>query len=122
VNGSAQPVIVHVIYSAQGGRKAGPLIKETILLQAINLARKLDSFSDHWALPVAATMNDYEVVRVEGEFVWRSHSDATTCSWCWTANSISNYVTRRGDAQTGRAVRHAQGVEHRPAARRARLE
>jgi mannose-6-phosphate isomerase-like protein (cupin superfamily) len=21
-------------------------------------------------------MNDYEVVRVEGEFVWRSHSDA----------------------------------------------
>ena len=47
---------------------------------AINLARKLDSFSDQWAPRVVALMNDYEVmvVRVEGEFVWHGPGDSDT--------------------------------------------
>ncbi len=43
----------------------------------VNLAKKLDSFSDHWAPRIVAKYNgnDIMVVRVEGEFVWHKHDD-----------------------------------------------
>ena len=45
--------------------------------RAVNLAQKLDSFSDQWAPKVVASYNgnDVCVVRVEGEFVWHRHAD-----------------------------------------------
>ena len=45
--------------------------------QAINLARKLALFDEHWAPRVVAEMNDYQfkLVKLEGEFVWHRHED-----------------------------------------------
>jgi mannose-6-phosphate isomerase-like protein (cupin superfamily) len=44
---------------------------------AINLAKKLAGFSQHWSPRVVAEMNDYQfkLVKMQGEFVWHSHED-----------------------------------------------
>jgi len=43
---------------------------------AINLARKLSLFTDHWSPKVIAELNDYQVklVKIQGEFVWHTHA------------------------------------------------
>lgn len=44
---------------------------------AINLAQKLATFSEHWSPRVIAEMNDYQfkLVKLEGDFVWHTHAD-----------------------------------------------
>ena len=87
---------------------------------SINLARKLDSFSDHWAPRVVATMNDYEVmvVRVEGEFVWHSHPDTDDLFLVLDGEldiELRDAVVTLGP---GELYVVPKGVEHRPVARR----
>jgi mannose-6-phosphate isomerase-like protein (cupin superfamily) len=45
--------------------------------EAINLARKLATFAEHWSPRVVAEMNDYQfkLVKLQGDFVWHSHAD-----------------------------------------------
>lgn len=45
--------------------------------EAIDLATKLSSFSEHWSPKVVGQLNDYEIklVKLQGEFVWHSHPD-----------------------------------------------
>lgn len=45
--------------------------------QAIDIAEKLASFSEHWSPKVVTRLNDYEIklVKVQGEFTWHSHDD-----------------------------------------------
>ncbi len=45
--------------------------------EAVDLAKKLSLFSEHWSPKVVARLNDYEikVVKVKGEFVWHTHED-----------------------------------------------
>ncbi len=45
--------------------------------EAINLADKLKTFSDHWAPRIVAGFNGHDVmvVKVQGEFVWHAHPD-----------------------------------------------
>jgi mannose-6-phosphate isomerase-like protein (cupin superfamily) len=46
-------------------------------MAAINLAEKLNTFSDLWSPRVVAEMNDYQfkLAKLEGEFVWHNHED-----------------------------------------------
>ena len=46
-------------------------------MSAVNLAEKLDSFSEHWSPRVVADFNGHDVmvVKVKGEFNWHSHPD-----------------------------------------------
>ena len=94
------------------------------MTDAINLARKLDSFSDHWAPRVVATMNDYEVmvVRVEGEFVWHSHSDTDDLFLVLEGEldiEMRDAVVTLGP---GELYVVPKGIEHRPAARRGEVK
>ncbi len=43
----------------------------------VNLAAKLDMFSEHWAPKTVAQMNGYgfKLVKVEGDFVWHAHEN-----------------------------------------------
>ena len=45
--------------------------------EPIDLASKLQLFSDHWTPKVVAAMNDYEfkLVKLQGEFTWHDHKD-----------------------------------------------
>lgn len=46
-------------------------------MQAVNLAEKLATFSDHWQPRTVATFNGHDVmvVKVQGEFRWHEHAD-----------------------------------------------
>ncbi len=46
-------------------------------MSAINLRKKLASFSDHWSPKVVSRFNGHDVmvVKVKGEFNWHSHAD-----------------------------------------------
>lgn len=45
--------------------------------EAVRLAEKLATFSDHWSPKVVASFNGHDVmvVKVKGAFVWHSHPD-----------------------------------------------
>ena len=45
--------------------------------QVINLAAKLDTFTEHWSPRTVGLFNGHDlmVVKVKGEFVWHSHAD-----------------------------------------------
>ncbi len=49
------------------------------IMNAINLADKLSTFSEYWQPRVVGSFNahDLMVVKVKGEFVWHKHDD--TC-------------------------------------------
>lgn len=46
--------------------------------QAINLADKLATFSEHWQPRTVGRFNGHDlmVVKVQGEFVWHAHADS----------------------------------------------
>jgi hypothetical protein len=50
---------------------------------AINLAEKLDQFSDYWSPRTVAQLNQYDimVVKAHGEFVWHQHDDTARLPW-----------------------------------------
>jgi mannose-6-phosphate isomerase-like protein (cupin superfamily) len=45
--------------------------------RVVDLADKLDLFSEHWSPKVVARLNDYEIklAKLKGEFVWHTHDD-----------------------------------------------
>jgi len=47
------------------------------MTEPINLAAKLDQFTEHWSPRTVSTFNGHDVmvVKVLGEFVWHSHDD-----------------------------------------------
>ena len=45
--------------------------------RVVDIAQKLDLFSEHWSPKVVARLNDYEIklAKLKGEFVWHDHPD-----------------------------------------------
>jgi mannose-6-phosphate isomerase-like protein (cupin superfamily) len=86
--------------------------------QAVDLAEKLSSFSDHWSPKVVARMNDYEikVVKVQGEFTWHSHAD--TDELFFVIEGELTIQLRDGDVSVGAGQLFVvpRGVEHCPRA------
>ena len=46
-------------------------------MTAINLSKKLETFSEYWSPKIVSSFNGHDVmvVKVKGEFVWHSHDD-----------------------------------------------
>jgi mannose-6-phosphate isomerase-like protein (cupin superfamily) len=85
----------------------------------INLADKLDSFSDQWAPRIVARYNDHEVrlVRVEGEFIWHQHDDTDELFLVIEGELDIEFRGRVVSLKPGELIVVPRGVEHRPAAR-----
>jgi mannose-6-phosphate isomerase-like protein (cupin superfamily) len=91
--------------------------------QAIDLAGKLELINDRWQPRVIAEMNDYQfkVVKVEGEFVWHTHSD-TDETFIVLDGELR--IEFRGDTagegsitlRPGQMAVVPKGVEHKPIA------
>ena len=86
--------------------------------QAINFAKKLGLFSDHWNPRVIAEMNDYQfkLAKLEGEFVWHDHTDTDE-----TFIVLEGELTielRDGSVvlKAGEMFVVPKGVEHKPVA------
>ena len=90
----------------------------------VNLAEKLEGFSDHWAPRIVARYNDNEIclVRVEGEFVWHHHDD--TDDFFLVLDGELDIELRDGTVTLGPGELFVvpRGVEHRPVARRGEVK
>ena len=51
-------------------------------MPVVDLNQKLTTFSDRWAPKIVEKFNGHDVmvVKVKGEFVWRSHADTDISS------------------------------------------
>ena len=90
----------------------------------VNIPEKLDTFSDQWAPKIVARYNDNEVclVRVEGEFVWHSHSDTDDLFLVLDGELDIELRDRTVTLGPGELFVVPKGVEHRPVARRGEVK
>ena len=87
-------------------------------MQAINLARKLATFSDHYEPRTVAQLNDLDimVVKLKGPFVWHKHDD--TDDFFLVLAGALDIELRDGTVhlEAGEMFIVPKGVEHRPVA------
>jgi mannose-6-phosphate isomerase-like protein (cupin superfamily) len=87
-------------------------------VQAINLASKLSTFSEHWQPRVVGQFNgnDLMVVKAKGEFVWHKHED--TDDFFLVLKGSLDIHLRDGVVTLGPGEMFVvpKGVEHRPVA------
>ncbi|HTT99957.1 MAG TPA: cupin domain-containing protein [Rhizomicrobium sp.] len=88
------------------------------MTQAIRLADKLNTFTDHWSPKIVSQFNGHDVmvVKVKGEFVWHSHPD--TDDFFLVLKGALTIQLRDGDVHLGPGDLYVvpKGVEHRPVA------
>jgi mannose-6-phosphate isomerase-like protein (cupin superfamily) len=86
--------------------------------QVINLAAKLDTFTEHWSPRTVGLFNGHDlmVVKVKGEFVWHSHAD--TDDFFLVLSGVLKVEMRDHTAElkAGEMYVVPQGVEHRTVA------
>ena len=89
-------------------------------MSVINLSKKFEKFSDHWAPKVIAEMNDYQfkLVKVEGEFVWHSHEDTDEIFIVLDGELAIEFRDKSISLKKGEMVVVPRGVEHRPSAKK----
>lgn len=88
-------------------------------MSAINLAGKLEQFSDHWSPKVVGAFNGHDlmVVKVEGEFVWHTHPDTDDFFMVLKGEIDIEMRDRTVTLHEGEVFVVPKGVEHRPIAR-----
>ncbi len=88
------------------------------MVEAVNLARKLSLFSDHWSPKIVGELNDayIKLVKVKGEFVWHSHTDEDELFLVVKGHLLIKL--RDGDIHLdeGELAVIPRGVEHMPVA------
>lgn len=93
-------------------------------MEQVNLRDKLDNFSDHWSPRIVTTMNDHDimVVRVQGEFVWHSHTDTDDFFFVLEGELEIELRDRTITLRPEELYVVPKGVEHRPVARRGEVQ
>ena len=86
--------------------------------QPINLARKLEGFSDHWAPKNIAQMNDYQLklVKFKGEFVWHAHADTDEVFLVLDGAMTIHFRDEDVSVGPGELFVVPKGVEHKTSA------
>ena len=90
----------------------------------INLAEKLDQFSEHWSPKIVARYNDNEVrlVKTDGEFVWHKHDETDELFLILEGEFDMDFRDRTVTVGPGELLIVPRGTEHRPAARRGEVK
>ena len=87
-------------------------------MPAIDLSKKLKTFSDHWAPKIVSQFNGHDVmvVKAKGEFVWHSHAE--TGDFFLVLQGTLKIEMKQGDVilNAGDLYVVPKGVEHRPVA------
>ena len=88
-------------------------------MKAINLAQKLETFSEHWQPRTVATFNGHDVmvVKVKGEFNWHEH--ANTDDFFLVLNGSITIRMQEGDVTLGPGELFVvpKGAQHCPVAK-----
>ena len=90
----------------------------------VNLAEKLDAFSEHWSPKIVARYNDNEVrlVKTDGEFVWHKHDETDELFLILEGEFDMDFRDRTVTVKAGELLIVPKGIEHRPAARRGEVK
>jgi mannose-6-phosphate isomerase-like protein (cupin superfamily) len=85
----------------------------------INLAKKLESFTEYWSPRTVAQMNNHDVmvVKVKGEFVWHKHDDTDDFFLVIQGKLDIQLRDQTVTLGPGELFVVPRGVEHRPVAR-----
>lgn len=83
---------------------------------AINIASKFALFKEQWSPKVIAEMNDYQfkIVRLEGDFVWHSHSDSDEAFFVIDGQLRIDFRDGHVHLAEGELYVVPKGVEHKP--------
>lgn len=86
--------------------------------QPINLQAKLAKISEHWSPKNIAQMNEYhfKVVKIEGEFVWHSHSETDEVFIVLKGQFEIQFRDGSVALKEGEMFVVPKGLEHRPVA------
>ena len=86
---------------------------------AINLAKKLASFDQHWSPRTVAMFNGHDVmvVKVHGEFNWHAHPDTDDFFLVLKGEIDIELADRTVTLKAGEMFVVPSGVQHRPVAR-----
>ena len=89
------------------------------MLSKINLADKLNCFTDRWSPKIVADLNDSHVklAKVQGEFVWHQHAEEDELFIVLQGNLTIELRDGQVQLGPGELVVIPKGVEHRPVAR-----
>jgi mannose-6-phosphate isomerase-like protein (cupin superfamily) len=84
--------------------------------EALDIAGKLSTFSEHWSPKVVARLNDYEikVVKLQGEFVWHSHDDTDELFLVVDGDLTIQLRDGNVELKAGQLFVVPKGVEHCP--------
>jgi len=90
----------------------------------VNLAEKLDQFTEHWAPKIVARYNDNEVrlVKTSGEFVWHKHDETDEMFLIIEGEFDMDFRDRTVTVGPGELLIVPRGTEHRRAARRGEVK
>ncbi|CAN5899749.1 cupin domain-containing protein [soil metagenome] len=85
----------------------------------MNLAEKLETFSEYWQPRVITSYNDNDVmvVKVKGEFIWHKHDDTDDFFLVMKGSLDIELRDRTVTLNAGELFVVPKGVEHRPVAR-----
>ena len=88
------------------------------MTDAVNLARKLATFDNHWSprIVAASNGNDVMVVKVKGEFVWHAHPETDDFFLVLSGRLAIEMRDRTVRLGPGELFVVPRGVEHRPVA------
>lgn len=88
----------------------------TATMESINLAEKLEKFSDHWAPKIIAQMNDvqFKLAKIQGEFVWHSHAHTDEVFIVLKGSMAIRFRDRSVRLSQGELCVVPRGVEHKP--------
>ncbi len=87
-------------------------------MDAISLTEKLTHIADHWSPRIVAQINDmqFKLAKIEGDFVWHSHSDTDEAFFVVKGQFDMEYRDRTVTVREGDLVVVPKGIEHRPRA------
>jgi mannose-6-phosphate isomerase-like protein (cupin superfamily) len=84
----------------------------------INLTHELARFNERWSPRAVGSLNDYklQVVKVQGEFVWHSHSETDEFFLVLSGRLVIQLRDRNLELAEGELFVVPRGVEHCPKA------
>ncbi len=85
-------------------------------MEKVNIAEKLNRFSDHWSPKIVGELDDYDIklVKVQGEFVWHKHDDEDEMFLVVDGQLNIDFRDRTETLNAGEFLVVPKGVEHKP--------
>ncbi|MDN3203104.1 cupin domain-containing protein [Algoriphagus sediminis] len=87
-------------------------------IQAVNLKKKFNLFSDHWNPRIAGELNGQQVklAKFQGEFVWHSHANEDELFMVIDGEFTMEFRDKSVQVKQGEFLIVPRGVEHKPVA------